>query len=162
MRWHLSELSVWGVLLVACAGCSSANPDLVSVAGRVTFNGGNMPARGTVYFLPMSGSVADGQPKRPALAHFREDVMFRATTWRPGDGLRPGSYRVIIECWKEAPSMSSRGISYVDLKYLDPEQSEISLEVRSEDGNLKLAWDVTGPSEPVDLGRTGISEMEMN
>jgi hypothetical protein len=44
----------------------------------------------------------------------------------------------------------------------DPEQSGISLEVRSNDRNLKLDWDVTGPSEPVDLGKTGVPELDMN
>lgn len=147
--------------LWCCAGCDSGNPETIPVVGQVTLNGGRMPAKGTVHFLPEpAAGTADGR-NRPALAHFDQSGQFSATTWERGDGLRPGKYRVTVECWKESPSMSSQGVSYVDPKYLNPAQSGLSLEVAPDEGKMEVSWNVTGPAEPIELGKTGVTEGEM-
>ncbi len=58
--------------------------------------------------------------------------------------------------------MSTNGVSHVDLKYLDPEESGLSLEVKPDERKLEVNWEVTGPAQPIDLGGTGIVDMDMN
>ncbi len=115
------RLAAWqrlsGCLAVVCgalvAGCRPRHPELTPVSGRVTYGGGDWPAVGELYFATIAGEA--GVPRRPGRAAFGTDGRFKASTFRPGDGLYPGEYRVNIECWKSPPSAYTRspGESYV-------------------------------------------------
>ncbi|MFM8579129.1 MAG: hypothetical protein ACKOCN_10065 [Planctomycetaceae bacterium] len=88
------------VLVAGLAGCRGAK-GLVAVEGRVRFAGRTPPAPGTLYFVPreMSKDLArDRSGSLPGTAVFLEDGSFRAGTFTQGDGLRPGTYEVRIEC----------------------------------------------------------------
>jgi len=66
-----------------------------------------MPASGRILFVPraVEGGASPSRPLRPGLATFAADGAFRATSWTPGDGLVPGTYAVVVECWKVPPTM---------------------------------------------------------
>ena len=95
---------VWLVVTVigglwAAGGCGSKG--LVPVEGRVRFGGGNPPGPGYLYFVPreMSKNLRqDPTGPLPGTALFMQAGYFRATTFTDGDGLRPGTYEVRVEC----------------------------------------------------------------
>lgn len=85
-------------------GCGSKG--LVPVEGQVRFAGGDPPAAGYLFFVPREMSTnqrSDRDGPLPGTAIFRGDGRFRATTFHDGDGLRPGTYEVRIECSTAAP-----------------------------------------------------------
>lgn len=108
----------WPVLLMLClaAGCGDSQ-GLVPVHGRVTFGGGNPPVPGVLYLVP-EGPPATGPDTpttpRAGSATFGPDGRFRATTFRDGDGLRPGDYEVRIECATPPPDADVNPGGWVD------------------------------------------------
>lgn len=109
-RWQL----VTGSLLVLALGCGSPK-GLVPVEGRVTFNGKQPPGNGYVTFVPREMAVKpreDGGKAMPGQAHFGDDGTYRAGTFTPGDGLRPGTYEVRIDCFADAGEKSSANDSH--------------------------------------------------
>lgn len=109
-------------LLVALGICGCGGSNLtttVPVSGRVTFDGGPCPAGGNIRFMPLE--VAEGLPNRPGRADFDASGEFVARSFRDGDGLVPGRYRVIVECWKVAPVDGKAGVSYITSSYAAPE-----------------------------------------
>lgn len=79
-------------LTVGCGGGS----DLLSVTGKVT-NADGSPVTaaegGLVLFNPAgSGKAATG--------NFEKDGTFTMMTEKPGDGVKPGTYKVVLQLWK--------------------------------------------------------------
>ena len=77
------------VLLVLLAGCGDKNAP-VSLSGIVTLDGKSL-ARATVRFIHQK---ADG---RDALGSTDADGRFSLSTLKPGDGVLPGSYKVVVQ-----------------------------------------------------------------
>jgi len=85
--------------LCGAAGCGSKG--LVPVEGRVTFGGKSPPGPGYLFFVPREMSTnlkQDATGSLPGTALFLQDGAFKATTFTDGDGLRPGTYEVRVEC----------------------------------------------------------------
>ena len=100
---------------IVLTGCGE-NRGLVAISGIITCDGKEPPAAGSIIFMPEQGQPDAQQGK----AVFDKGGKFVASTWETGDGLRPGKYKVRIECWEAAPSFSgSAGISLIDRKYTD-------------------------------------------
>jgi hypothetical protein len=110
-------------LAISTLGCGSSGKGTIPVTGKVTFAGGPPPAKGTITFMPTSGP--EGLPKRPGTAVFDESGAFQTTSFKPNDGLIPGTYAVRIDCWKETPSTSDpearERLNYVPKSYQPPE-----------------------------------------
>lgn len=107
------------LLVLPTAGCTHSGPETIKVRGHVTFDGGPCPAAGTVYFVPVD--VSSNSPCRPASGNFDVNGKFTVTSFRPGDGLLPGKYKVRIECWKQLPDADGLpGVSYVGDDYEAP------------------------------------------
>ena len=86
-------------LAVTATGCGSKG--LVPVEGRVTFAGGQPPGPGHLFFVPREMSLdatRDRGGPLPGTAVFLGDGGFRAGTFTQGDGLRPGTYEVRLDC----------------------------------------------------------------
>ena len=91
---------VAAAVLAAPTGCGRSK-GLVPVEGRVSFAGKQPPTSGYLYFVPREMSVNERQDRvgsLPGTALFLQDGLFRAGTFTPGDGLRPGTYEVRLEC----------------------------------------------------------------
>lgn len=96
------------VCLAAFTGCNSKG--LVPVEGRVTFAGKAPQAIGYLYFVPREMStdkLKDSTGPLPASGQFGTDGAFHGTTFADGDGIRPGTYEVRIECEGRPPEKLS-------------------------------------------------------
>lgn len=91
-----------GAVAVMCLGImAGCGPDrgVVPVEGQIRFAGGPPPGPGYIYFTPLDMQAEEtGSEARPATAIFMQDGRFTATTFREGDGLRPGAYEARVEC----------------------------------------------------------------
>ncbi len=127
----LAGQATLSVLLAAMlAGCGGSDQGLVPVSGKVTFDEGPVPAAGRLLFVPAEGA----QGLRPAFASFDTSGSFTVQSFRPGDGLESGDYRVGVTCWKVQPTMGGpRGVSYLPKKYKNPTTSGLQLTVPSDD-----------------------------
>ncbi len=85
------------LLLVATwVGCSSSE-GLVPCNGTVCFTDGE-PVQGesaTIIFVPMEAS----ESAQSASSEIQSDGSFQLMTKEPGDGVRPGEYRVVLKVW---------------------------------------------------------------
>ena len=113
-------LVLFSCVLTVASGCWKSGVETVPVRGRVTFNGGPCPAPGAVYFTPIKTS--GDLPARPASGRFETDGEFTISSFHPGDGLVPGTYRARIECWQKRPDkIVGGGISHVPASYKPPD-----------------------------------------
>lgn len=126
-----------GILLFAM-GCGNPN-GTVRVAGSVSVGGQQPPGEGTITFTPVE--PAAGFPKRPAMAKFGTDGEYVTTSYEPGDGLVPGSYKVAVECYETPPNMEGKPVkSFIDKKYMNGETSGFDLVV--EPGAKPIEFDI--------------------
>jgi len=145
--------NVWLVMLVVftaiASGCAD-NRGLVKISGVVTVDGQQPTMAGSIFFIP--DQEAGAGEARQATARFNNDGKFTASTWEKGDGLKPGKYRVRIECWEAAPSINgSNGVSLIDRKHVNWANSDgmLRLEVVSGKRNNDIIFDVSAASEAV-------------
>lgn len=94
---------------IGCGG--NDRPKTIPVTGIITVKGSPPEQPGALFFAPIE--VAEGYPRRGGRALFETDGHFAATSFEPGDGLVPGTYRVRIESWIVPPSMGKPGKSYI-------------------------------------------------
>ena len=127
-----------GLALLGITGCGNPN-GTVKVSGKVTVDGQTPPGAGTITFTVVE--PADGFPNRPAMAKFDVDGEYTATSFEPGDGLVPGSYKIAVECYETPPNMDGKPVkSYIDDRYINGETSELELTV--EPGAKAIDFDI--------------------
>lgn len=137
MRSAIIGCLVLGVFVFAI-GCGNPN-GTVKVAGAVSVGGEQPPGEGTITFTPVE--PASGFPKRPAMAKFGTDGQYVTTSYEPGDGLVPGSYKVAVECYETPPNMEGKPVkSFIDKKYMNGETSGFDLVV--EPGGKPIQFDI--------------------
>ncbi len=137
-------LAVTLVTLVLATGCGD-DRGLVPVTGKVTLNGASLPGAGDLTFVPVE--VAEGFPKRPAKAEFAADGSYEAQSFKPGDGLFPGTYRVGVSCWKVAPTPDGPPpVSHIDTRYNAAFSSGLTVEVPLGSSGVEYNIDVKSPS----------------
>jgi hypothetical protein len=131
------------ILVLLLCGCGRSGPALVPVEGTITRNGGEWPARGTLAFEPLE--VAEGAPRLYGMAEFAADGQFAVTSFRPGDGLAPGRYKVTVESWAEWPTETSPGKgNYVPTAYREAATTPLEVIVPAGQRRVKVEWDVAG------------------
>jgi hypothetical protein len=80
--------------LVASLGCGGSSDELIPVSGTVKFADGS-PASfesGRVVFEPVAGGPS-------ASGSVEQDGTFAMMTATPGDGVKPGQYKVVVQLW---------------------------------------------------------------
>jgi hypothetical protein len=112
MRTLSLHICLFVLAVSAAVGCGGGDKPLVPVSGQVTYAGGSWPMTGTITLTPIS--APEGQPSRPGSATFNTDGKFVIGSYKPGDGLRPGTYGVIISCYDPA-TQQGRPQEEVDL-----------------------------------------------
>ncbi len=126
------------LILFSLLGCGD-DKGTVPVSGTVTFDGGPMPGEGTVQFLAIE--AAEGFTLRTGVGKFDTDGVFSVTSFKEGDGLFPGKYRVGVHCWKVRPSMDGPPpVSHISSKYMNSQSSGFELTV--EPGASAITFDV--------------------
>ena len=123
-------------LLAGTAGCGSGRHP---VHGRVTYEDGSPLTEGSVV-----GELADGETKVMARGNVQSDGSFSWGTERPGDGARPGKYRVVVIPRALGDAERAHGkLPAVDEKYSRFETSPVEFTVK--DGPNELIIKVARP-----------------
>jgi hypothetical protein len=139
-RTRSGRLCAIGVAAATLYGCRGGYDfPMVPVRGQITFAGGSCPAAGNITFSPLE--VEAGSPRRPGSAIFDKDGRFVITSFREGDGLIAGRYKVSITCFSGLPDPSKPDpwgdVSYVPNDFHPPE-----LVVERDSKPIELAYDV--------------------
>jgi hypothetical protein len=92
MRIWVASLSL---LCAVAAGCGGNDKPLVQVTGRVTYGGGDWPFPGYITFSPVDTAAS---PARPGSGPFKQDGKYIVGSYKPADGLLPGTYHVSVSC----------------------------------------------------------------
>lgn len=124
---------------VACVGCGPSGNSMVKVSGRVTFNGGPPPAVGVVSFQPIE--PAAGFDRRPGRASFGTDGVYEATSVTEGDGLVPGTYKVVVSCNSGQPDPRSP-TPWEDITYIALDYEPQTIVVGQDEGDIELNIDL--------------------
>jgi hypothetical protein len=135
LRRNLDWPILCALSLLVLGGCGE-NRGLVPVKGKITFDGARPPKTGQLTFGPLESAA--GFPQRPATAPFDADGNFVATSYKPGDGLTPGKYRLSVYCVERDPEPKPGGleaVTYVDPKYTG---QDLQIEVGSEPIDLNV------------------------
>jgi hypothetical protein len=127
------------IFVSLAGGCSDRQTITVPVSGHIAFGGGACPAEGTIVFSPIA--VEKGLPRRPGTAKFQQDGAFTVTSFREGDGLIPGHYRPIVNCWKGEPRNDDPS-SFERLNYVPMNYKASDIVVSAEDKSVIVALDV--------------------
>ena len=136
-------LAAWGLLFLF--GCGRSGPEVVPVRGKVTFGGGDWPKPGVLYFT--IDQAAEGLPGIPGLGRFGTDGKLTVTTFKEGDGLIPGHYKIGVECWEVEPLMGGGRPPkmYVPDKYQNARTSGLELTVESGQPVVEVNFDIPKP-----------------
>ena len=119
------------------AGCGEKS-SLVPVKGTVRFDGGHPPKAGRLTFGPTK--AAEGFSERPGQAAFDTEGKFEVTSYKPGDGLTPGAYRVNVMCVEHEPQPVPGGLEAVS--YVGPGYKAVEVVVAAGSGPMELNIDV--------------------
>jgi hypothetical protein len=78
------------------------------------------------------------------MGDFGTDGKLVVTTFKKGDGLIPGKYRIGVECWEIPPQAlpSPPPKSYVPDRYASPASSGLSVTVEPGQRLVKLTLDI--------------------
>lgn len=123
------------VLLVASAGCGGSG--LYPVKGKLVYADDQQP----VVELKGFGITFDStEQKISAYGEIKEDGSFELYTTKPGDGVRPGKYKVIVQQPRREPERPNQGDPVVDLSYESVEKTplEYTVEAKSNDFTIPL------------------------
>jgi hypothetical protein len=124
------------------AGCGKQY-GTVPVRGKVTFNGGQLPAAGSIYFTPVE--TFGGHPMRPAVADFGRDGSYSVSAFADVEGLFPGKYEAHLHCWDIPPSMyGPPPRSFLPAKYGKADTSGLVLTVEEGDSARQFDIDIQG------------------
>ena len=142
IRRPLYWLPATCLLLLLPTGCGRQGPEMVPVEGTIIFGGGPWPKPGVLNFTVES--PAPGLPNRPAMGLFDTDGRLTVTTFKRGDGLIPGKYRIGVECWEVRPEMASPTPpkSYVPPRYRSAATSGLTVIVEPGQKVVTLNLDV--------------------
>jgi hypothetical protein len=117
------------LLLLGAAGCE-AGGKLYPVGGNVTLDDGKPLTKGVVIF-----ERTEGGPPVTARGEIKPDGSYQLSTYRPGDGVPPGKYRVLINPLDLSEVPDEEKQLPFDAKYLKFETSGLEYEVRPGSNN---------------------------
>ena len=123
----------WGRVLLSCgllalAGCSSG---YYPVQGTVTLDDGSPLGKGMVVFEAADqSSMARGE--------VQSDGRFRLSTGRPGDGVKPGRYRVLVNPLDMTDVPDEHKVLPFDVKYTRLATSGLEVEVKAGDNDVPI------------------------
>ena len=122
------RMGALAVLLVACAGCGKGQ---YPVRGKVTLDDGT-PVKNAIVVFESVGA------EKPVMARgdTQDDGSYQLSTTRPGDGLVPGKYRVLITPRMENPDEPVKPA--FDTRYADFKTSGLEFEVKAESNDIPI------------------------
>ncbi len=116
--------------LVGCGGLD--RPERVPVSGQVLIDGEPLTV-GNIQILPDNA--------RPASGKIDTNGRFEMTTFEPGDGVVPGTHRVVVVANEALGGTGQKW--HAPKKYIDPTTSELTAEITeaTESLEINLTWD---------------------
>jgi hypothetical protein len=133
---HARLLTLFVIVLLA-AGCGTGR---YPVTGQVVYEDGTPLNEGTVV-----AEMEDKEGRVMAQGNIQPDGKFDWGTKRPGDGARPGKYRVAVLPRALGDAHRAQGMKpAVDRKFTSMERSGIAFEVKEGRNELKIT--VTKPA----------------
>jgi hypothetical protein len=125
---------VAGAALALGAGCGkdSGRAAVYPVTGTVQSKGKGLPHARVTF-------IAQGRPDGPCLeTEFLTDPSgnFAATTYKPGDGLPPGRYAVLVQWPEVVTDDPAAGGDRLRGRYYDRQKPAFTVEVKAESNNL--------------------------
>jgi hypothetical protein len=127
-------------LLVTLAGCGRGH---YPVHGKVTFPDGTPLTEGLVMFE--TSGAGDGMPVS-ARGEIQADGRFELSTHKPGDGVPPGTYRVLISPKKDPNAVDKKTAPPpFDQKFTSFATSQLTFEVKPQDNDCPIT--VTKPKK---------------
>ena len=113
------------------AGCQQKPATLNSVSGKVLLKGTPLPA-GVIVFSP---DTSRGESGRVAMSKIESDGSYNLKT-DDKPGVAPGWYRVTVASLANGSSTyDTAPVSYLDVKYRDPLNSQLQCEVKANRDN---------------------------
>ena len=133
--WRPATLAALA-LLAGSTGCGNGQ---YPVSGRVVYVDGSPVTEGLV----VGEAAVDGKQVM-AQGDVNPDGTFRWGTRRPGDGARPGKYRVVVIPRALGDAETAKGVlPAIDRKFSNPKTSGIDFEVKETSNRLDIT--VTRP-----------------
>lgn len=135
-------------VLVACCsllspvvGCGQSGPEVVPVKGTITYGGGSWPKPGFLHFAAESGS---NEANRPAVGQFDTEGRLTVTTFKDGDGLTPGKYRIGVISYETPPSKTELTFpkNYVPVRFQSAATSGLTVTVKPGQKVIALDLDI--------------------
>jgi hypothetical protein len=81
-------------IIVICAlGCNKTSYEIVKVQGTVSYKGQPL-TKGDISFIPIQ--VEEGAMRRMGVSAINEKGEYVINSFKPGDGVIPGEYKIII------------------------------------------------------------------
>ena len=121
------------LLLFAASGCGSR---LANVKGTVTLADGRPMTKGMVIF-----ETGDGPETVMARGAIAPDGTFEMSTFRPGDGVPPGKYKVLINPLDLSDVPDEKKNLPFDVKYLKFATSGLEYEVKAGPNDFPIKLD---------------------
>lgn len=117
MKYTCICLFAVAMALANLVGCKDNGKPTVKVAGHVTFSGQSPPYEGTLSFISIER--VEGLPQRDGSAQYDEEGAFLATSFKRGDGLLPGKYRIEVNSYKYPPE-TNKPNGFAEASAIDP------------------------------------------
>jgi hypothetical protein len=127
------RLGIVGLLGVALAGCGGGKSP---VRGTVTLDDGSPLPKGMVVFERSGGGAAI-----TARGEIQPDGHYELSTDKPGDGVPPGKYRVLINSMDLSDVPDEKKNLPFAIKYLKFETSGLEYEVKSGQNDYQIKLD---------------------
>lgn len=133
----IKHLALVTVCLLA-VGCGGSGMPTTKIIGRVTFDGGPPPKPGMITYSLVPGTGVKGLPYRPGTSPFGTDGEFTATSFKEGDGLLPGTYKVRVTCLSGPPS----GVPLDSVSLVPLDWTPEDLVIQGEEDSVSVVYDV--------------------
>src|SRR5262245_25965830 len=119
------------VLLGALPALTGCGPRQYPVQGKVTLEDGSPLTRGMVVFEGTDGA-------HMARGMIQPDGSYELSTARPGDGARPGRYRVLVSALDMADVPDEQKALPFDVKYTRFQTSGLEAEVKARSNDIPI------------------------
>lgn len=137
VRRHVTRRLAAGLLGLPCLGalaCGSSGPEMAAVSGKVTYHDAPV-TEGNLTYIPVDPNLG-----APAIGSIGPDGSYTMQTIEPGDGVRPGQYKVAVSVVAEPADTyavkKQQPKSKISPVYADPETSGITVTVESGKSNI--------------------------
>ena len=118
------------LIALAVAGCGGG---LHPVRGTVTLDDGTPVTKGLVVF-----ERVDGGPPVTARGDIKGDGSYELSTNKPGDGVPPGRYKVVLNSMDLSDVPDEQKELPYDTKYLSPRTSDLEFEVKAGPNDIPI------------------------